>query len=59
MYVTNSYPDIVSIIDERRNTVIGNIPLKIQTLNIDFNPVNEKMYVSNNINNTIAIIETT
>ncbi len=57
MYVSNSYPDIVSVLHAHNYKAIESIPLKMQTLKVDFNPTNGHIYVTNKINNTIAVIK--
>jgi DNA-binding beta-propeller fold protein YncE len=48
--VTVAFSDIVSLIDSGNNTVIGEKALKIS-----FNPNNDEIYVTNNVNNPIIL----
>lgn len=50
---------LVSVIDSANNNVIKNIPVREGALKIASNPMNDDMYVTNNVNNTVSVIKTT
>jgi YVTN family beta-propeller protein len=53
IYASSSYPDVILLIQGHKT---GSVPLRIQTYRVDFNPINEKAYVTNMINNAIGVI---
>ena len=54
----NVNPPAISVIDDKTNSVVEKIPLMMgKTLAIDFNPVNDKFYIRNSVNDTLGIIE--
>jgi YVTN family beta-propeller protein len=57
MYVVNSGPGTVTVIDTRTNTVIGN-PIQVgnSAFGIAYDPVNHRMYVTNGGDNTVSVI---
>jgi DNA-binding beta-propeller fold protein YncE len=57
IYASSSYPNIILLI-HGHNQNTESIPLRIQTYRVDFNPVNDKVYITNKINNTIVVINT-
>ena len=53
----NVNPAAIAVIDDKTNSVVEKVPLKMEALGIDFNPANEKFYIRNSLNGTLGIIE--
>jgi YVTN family beta-propeller protein len=58
-YVTNINSGSVSVIDLKQNKVIKNIPCGLKTEGIDITPDGSEIWVTNNKENTISVINTT
>jgi len=56
MYATIGFSDVVKVIDSTSNQVIDTVPVREGALKITLDPINNEMYVTNNINDTVSVI---
>ena len=56
MYVTNAVDDNVYVIDTATNTVVGSVRVGDGPEYIAYDPVNERMYVTNPSDGTVSPI---
>ena len=56
MFVANSGGNSVSVIDTNTNTVIDTIPLGEGPYGIAYDPDNHRMYIANNRDGTVSVI---
>ncbi|MFL6441836.1 MAG: YncE family protein, partial [Nitrososphaeraceae archaeon] len=56
IYVTNTFSNNISVIDDSKNKVITTIPVGINPYGIVYNPSNHHIYVANHGSNTISVI---
>jgi DNA-binding beta-propeller fold protein YncE len=54
MYLTVVIYDVVNVMD--RHKVVDTVPVREGALKIALNPINNDMYVTNTINNTVSVI---
>jgi len=58
-YVTNSVNDVVSLVDLTTSSILGNILVGDNPVDIVANPVDDQVYCVNKYSNTVTIIDST